>query len=290
MSKILSKINEAAIGADQIKSIMHGNERGACRAVLHPDAARVLLANHNSRNRGIKKKQRDFLKKQMMEGKFRYNGEAIIVGDDGNILNGQHRLSACVDSGVAIEVLMVFGIESERFTTIDQGARRIKADVLSIEGYKNCNLLAATLKQVDQYYSGTIGRSGHAYTENSLALDLIKKYPDVEESLDKVSGIVLTKKSLAAALHYVFSQLNQDDADEFVSVVVDGVKPGVDYTSVGEAAAMLSQWLTRASIGPKRMPAHYIANIWLKAWNAGRTGNLPRVLIYRESEGSIKAI
>lgn len=290
MSSVLSKINTATIDAEQIARIMNTKEKGACRAVLYPDAARVLLEKHNNRNRGIKKRQRDFLKQQIIDGKFCYNGEAIIVGDDGNILNGQHRLAACVESGVAIEVLMLFGIQSERFATLDQGSRRIKADVLSIEGFKNCNQLAAALKQVDNYYHGTIGKNAFAYAENAQAIELIKKYPEVEDSLNTVAGIVLTKRSLAAALHFIFSRIDQDDADEFVSVVVDGVKPGVDYSMIGESAAMLSQWLTRASVGPKRLPVHYIANIWIKAWNAGRTGSLPKMLVYREYEGAIKAV
>lgn len=38
--------------------------------------------------------------KQMKDGKWRLNGEPIIVDDQGCCVNGYHRLSACIEAGV----------------------------------------------------------------------------------------------------------------------------------------------------------------------------------------------
>ena len=50
---------------------------------------------------------------------------------------------------------------------------------------------------------------------------------------------------------------------------------------------MLRESLMKCPISSKKTPQHYIANVWIKAWNAGRTGSFPKLLAYKESEGQI---
>jgi len=81
--------------------------------------------------------------------------------------------------------------------------------------------------------------------------------------------------------------VDEDQADEVCGVILDGVRPDVSYGNTGKAASMLREWLMKCAISSKKTPQHYIANVWIKAWNAGRTGNFPKLLVYKESEGQI---
>lgn len=287
----LQELEAVEITADDIKEIMDARQPGVCRAILSPCAARLLLERHNARNRGIKAHQKYFLRGQMESGQFIYNGESIVVGDDNQVMNGQHRLSACVECAAPIEVLMVFGVPARAFVTIDQGARRGGADVLSIEGQKNCVALAGCLRQVDNYFHSAIGKS-HAggksqRNDNAKFLKLLAQYPDVNESVTKMLHCKLTPPSLAAALHYLFAMQDNAQAEEFCDVILEGVKTDVEYSDAGKASAMLREWLMRQAIGHKTTPPVYVANVWIKAWNAGRTGVFPKVLIYKENEGQL---
>jgi hypothetical protein len=285
-------IDAVEMHAEDVAEIISSGQAGVCRAVLSPEAAGLLLAKHNTRNRGVKRHQREFLKRQIEREQFAYNGETIVIGDDGQVMNGQHRLIACVAAGVPIEVLMVFGVPAKHFVTIDQGARRNAADVLTIEGHKSCTCLAGCLRQIDNYFNDCLGRS-HAKgsigdrADNARALQLVEKYPDVAASVSAMVHCRLTPPALAAALHYLFCMVDREQADEFCGVVLDGVKPDVTYSDIGKAAAMLREWLMRAAIGFKKTPPHYIANVWIKAWNAGRTGVFPKILVYKDLEGQI---
>jgi hypothetical protein len=274
---------------DDIEDILTSDQRGVCRAILSPQAAALLLKNHNFRNRGLKKHQKAFLQRQIDSDKFVYNGETIIVGDNGQILNGQHRLAACVASGKSIEVLMVFGVPATAFITVDQGARRSGGDVLAIEGHKNCTNLAGTLRQIDNYFKGALGKSHAAGPsgaegrgDNSFTLELLARYPEAEDSVSKMKAIRISTPAVACALHYLFCQRSPEQAEEFCDVVLNGFSPDVQYTDVGRAAGMLREWLTRAALGSKKTPPWVQANIWIKAWNAGRTGVMPKVLSWKD--------
>jgi len=284
-------IEACVLDVEDIEEILTSDQRGVCRAVLTPAAAALLLKNHNFKNRGLKKHQKAFLQKQIESGKFVYNGETIIVGDNMQILNGQHRLTACVASGMSIEVLIVFGVPSAAFTTVDQGSRRNGSDLLSIEGHKNCTVLAACLRQIHNYYKGAIGKShapGPAGEEvrgdNSFTLELLSRYPECEQSVAKMRSICITPPSIACALHYLFSKVDAEQAEEFCEVILNGFQPNSSYTAIGESAGMLREWLVKAATGSKskKTVPWVVANVWIKAWNAGRDGHLPKLLNWKD--------
>lgn len=291
MTTKVHELDVVEVTAEDIKEILDSRQAGVCRAILSPCAARLILERHNERNRCLKQHQERFLRAQIVEGKFTYNGESVVFGDNNQLMNGQHRLNACVHAEVPIEVLLVFGVPAKAFVTIDQGARRSGADVLSIEGNKSCTALAGCLRQIDAYFHDAIGKPHYGSTrtrnENSRFLDLLRQYPDAKQSVKKMLPCKLTPPSLAAALHCLFGMHDKAQADEFCDVVLDGVKTDVDYTAAGRAAAMLREWLMRQAISHKKQPPHYTANVWIKAWNAGRTGVFPRLLIYKETEGQV---
>lgn len=51
--------------------------------------------------------------RQMSAGRWQENGETIIVGKSGNLLDGQHRLQAVIRSGVSIMAIIVFGVDDD---------------------------------------------------------------------------------------------------------------------------------------------------------------------------------
>jgi hypothetical protein len=285
-------IEAVEINAEDVQEILESRQAGVCRAILLPEAASLLLTQFNANNRGIKRHQREFIKVQVQENRFLYNGETIVIGDNRQVMNGQHRLSACVAADMPIEVLIVFGVPSKVFVTIDQGSRRNGADVLTIKGQQNCSCLAAALRQIDNYFHDCIGQphaSGRTVDrhDNAKSLELLEKYPGVQHSVSMMVHCRLTPPGLAAALNYLFRMVDETDADEFCGVVMNGVQTDATYSQVGKAAGLLREWLMRAAIGSKKMPARYIANVWIKAWNAGRTGVFPKILVYKDGEGQV---
>lgn len=62
---------------------------------ITPDRAKQLL-EMNTRNRNVLHSNLDILTEEIRKGRFVANGDAIRIAKDGTILDGQHRLLACV--------------------------------------------------------------------------------------------------------------------------------------------------------------------------------------------------
>ena len=87
-------------------------------AEITPAYAAELL-KQNTNNRPVRPSHVRFLSEAMQRGEFLFNGDAIRISKDNVILDGQHRLLAVVKSNIALKVVVVRGLESEVFKTID---------------------------------------------------------------------------------------------------------------------------------------------------------------------------
>jgi hypothetical protein len=283
-----------AMSYDDICALATDGRILVARAIITPDVAEELLDNNNTRNRGVRKSQMEFLTGQCKNGKFVFNGETIVFGDDGNINNGQHRLLSSVAARVSIDVLLCFGVPKGCFATYDQSSRRTPGDVLSIEGHGNSIKLSAALRHVDNYYAGGMGKS-HASGDrtsrgdNSYVLELFEKYQGVDECVKRCAGFPrYTTATLAAALYWLFCREDAHAAEQFFKIVEDTTQAGESHHPVMfEAATKLRKWLTTNALGSRKSPGNVVANIWIKGWNAYRTGAIPKIYLYRDEEGQI---
>lgn len=109
-------------------------------------AAELLKLNPDNRN--IRPTKAGQFAADMRSGKWTFNGEPIIISDDGLINDGQHRLSAIIDANTPVLMLFVFGVARAARFTVDQGAARAAGDYLSMEGVQNANACAAIARLV----------------------------------------------------------------------------------------------------------------------------------------------
>jgi hypothetical protein len=79
---------------------------------------------HNSRNRKIVAAHVDAIARDIRAGNWMMNAQPICFARDGRLLNGQHRLSAVMQAGEAIEVPVMRGLPEEAYATYDIHAKR----------------------------------------------------------------------------------------------------------------------------------------------------------------------
>jgi hypothetical protein len=94
---------------------------------ITPDRARAMLAN-NEGNRRRRDRTVARYAATMVAGNWVMSAEPIIVGKTGRLLNGQHRLSAIMASGVAVRALVAYGVDDATFLVLDRGIPRTIAD------------------------------------------------------------------------------------------------------------------------------------------------------------------
>ncbi len=103
---------------------------------ITPETAKKMLAT-NVKNRKIKSVPLSTLEESMSGDEWSLNGESIIFDINGNLLDGQHRLTSCVKTGKTIDAVIVRGVQGDTQDTIDSGTRRHLADYIKMDGYKN---------------------------------------------------------------------------------------------------------------------------------------------------------
>src|SRR4051794_37109554 len=92
-------------------------ESGA-RVLVTPEMAMRLL-DANKLNRPLTSGHAERIAQQIIQGKWRFNGDTIKISEDGDVLDGQHRLFAIIEAKIAVETIIVYGIKRDAFATID---------------------------------------------------------------------------------------------------------------------------------------------------------------------------
>jgi hypothetical protein len=90
---------------------------------ITPQMAEEYLT-HNTRNRKIVAAHVDAIARDIRAGNWMMNAQPICFARDGRLLNGQHRLSAVLQAGEAIEVPVMRGLPEEAYATYDIHAKR----------------------------------------------------------------------------------------------------------------------------------------------------------------------
>lgn len=112
---------------------------------ITPQKASLLLKN-NTRNRPVSEHRVNQYAQDMETGNWKLNGETIKLDTNGVILDGQHRLHACIKANKSFSTYILYNLNSDVFDTIDTGKNRNGADVLSIKDVKYYSLCAAAIK------------------------------------------------------------------------------------------------------------------------------------------------
>ncbi len=108
----------------------------------------------NDKNyRKLKKAWARALQSYMREGDFTFNYDSVMFDENGNLLNGQHRMTAAVAAKMPLRVVVIRGVPAEvgLITTVDRGLARTLHDELLNRGEQNVNRLVVALVQSWHY-------------------------------------------------------------------------------------------------------------------------------------------
>lgn len=257
------------------------------RVTITPEKAGELLAmntNNRNMNKAAVKKYAD----DMREGLWQYNGDPIRVSATNVLLDGQHRLQACVQSGVSFECELIENLPDEVRPTIDTGRKRSAADVLNImTGSSMANGgIAAAGRQVLNYVCGMHPSQSQS---TPAIVRLLQRYPDITESYrlaSKCNGI-LVPGPLAAIL---FIGTRQPTFEKRAKAFVEAVKSGADMQEGDPRLAIREAFINKRMGGAgNRIPNVtwcFIATA--RAWNAWVTGReLQRILVKPNEDGTL---
>lgn len=245
---------------------------------ITPGMAKAFL-ECNSDNRPLSMVTVDKYAAAMRRGEWLLNGEPIIFFTDGKLGNGQHRLSAIIKATMSIDMLVVRGVASSAFITMDAGKVRGASDVLSISNEKNTIKLAAGARSYLAY--GMKSRAAFEITSSQI-LKAVEDHSDLRywaNQYSKKKGLRAIPASIIGYLAVASEKHGIEMLEDFVEKVGSGI--GMED---GDPALLLRERFIYASNKRMAIARTHASALIIKAINAHIKGKKIGLLRYSDHE------
>lgn len=103
----------------------------------------VEMLTRNTGNRLMKTRAVQTYARAMRNGKWRLTNQGIGFDVDGQLVDGQNRLQACILADASFTTIMITGLERSAREVVDTGVKRLFADVLRMNSFVNVHWLSA---------------------------------------------------------------------------------------------------------------------------------------------------
>lgn len=209
----------------------------------------------------------------MSEGRWAENGETIKLNAAGELIDGQHRLQGVIESGSALKMLVVKGVNGQAFETIDTGKSRSAADLLALEGFNHTSPMSAAARSLVLYQRGLWeGKTGGAIRISPLeVIDCIRNNPDITHAVGLIQKDYkefgkLWSRGSAAFLLTIARRQNPHKADRFFSEVSNGSATSTEAITF----KLRDRLMHNAASRTHKLPPRALSSICVKAWVAFR--------------------
>lgn len=246
---------------------------------VDPDTAVAWLAT-NAHNRRLKKSVVRFYVQQMEAGAWAGDApEPISFDQDGNLINGQHRLEAIVEADRPQRLLVARGVRRKTRLLLDTGTPRTGADAIAmtwpdLRGDKP-PIYAAAIRGLEVWeVSPDAGPHEHIAQRipNPALVALYPKYARRFEQLYPTAEAIHQAgvrggTGLWLTMLYRFAALSHDQAMVFADKVASGA--GLSERS---PILALRDRLNRMPAGETKLRRQLVARLIVYAWNGWRQG------------------
>lgn len=145
------------------------------------EASKYLERNQN--NRPVRKSTVRRYAETMRRGQWKLTPEPIAFDTNGELINGQHRLAAVVESEATIQCVVARGVDPEAFAVIDSGVSRSMGDRLAQVGVAYSTVAATALRMVLLYrgapdirWAGGLAAANRLLKTSQEILELAEQY------------------------------------------------------------------------------------------------------------------
>jgi hypothetical protein len=262
--------------------------RVAWEWIAPEDAERLL--DRNDSNRNVRSRVVSAYARDMEADRWLTTGETIKIGHNGELLDGQHRLQAVMQTGVGQKFLVVRDLDPEARRVIDTGAVRTGGDALRMAGLGGGNpyALAGAARLFTLWDSGrlthmTSGNRGEDRATHQEIIEAVTQRPDLLDAVHDATrdyqriGIPPGPQAMART---VLADLDAAD-----SIIFWESLAGYSTDGPGDPRATLLFTIRQMrEAGQLRRPGESIGLIFT-AWNAWRDKQKVTSLTTRDSKG-----
>lgn len=216
------------------------NGQFSVAVTITPETAKHILAKHNKNNRNLNSVHVASIARDITNGNWKgHVGDELTIDENGNVINGQHRLNGAVKADIPIEAVMQFGVPAELAGVTDRGRGKTQADELYIKGDKKyatelASLTNITLAMTNNPYRPQVWINNNKASPVELTNFREENVKELKESLTfalttpHTRDIMVT--SVAALCHFVLKNTThgKQKANEYMSGLLTGANLAAD--------------------------------------------------------------
>jgi hypothetical protein len=221
---------------------------------IGPSLAAVLFKDHNGKNRSLVYSRANDYADAMARGEWRFNHQGIAFNEDGDLIDGQHRIAAVVLSGKEQLFMITTGLENEAIDTVDRSVRRSIGESLEMRGYTNGRLKANVAKDALSYMAEVQGEKKR-FSDQQIEAYVMEKNDLLDEALAigtastlNVSDACLSKAVASKIAHLMFEGLWPK---VFISGYLASIQQGIGSYQSAPSIVLEKQFM-RSKISDKR--------------------------------------
>lgn len=238
-------------------------------AWVGPALAEELLTSYEIDYRKLRPKHADNLARDMSSNNWNFDGSPIRIDVNGNLLDGQHRLTAVKKSGIRLLFLFVTGLPVSVYSTIDTVLARRFADALRKDKYNNVTGRGALVNILDRWLTHKPLDLAYKLTHTELYAIHDKHVNGIDRAMELTVGIAKKtpmQTSLIAFSWWILLQIDEEKAHNFMTQFIHG--ESIKRTM--PAFTIRTKFLNESD---RRFNRQETLDMFFQAWNAFYVGN-----------------
>jgi|688.fasta_scaffold185642_2 hypothetical protein len=252
---------------------------------IAPDTALEMLEKNTSNYRNRSDSTTSRYESDMAKGLFTITTATIAFAEDGRLIDGQTRLTACVQSGVGFWTFVLRNCPKELIDdpNQDKGKMRNLSLYLKKHGYSNTTAMAGSIRALRRYCGfKSLRCDGASSITDAACLSICQQMPDLFfKCVARVANSTALKKvyppSVTIAFYYIASHRSVEDADTFMKVLAKEQ----DELSNHPANVFREQVMADRKMEPNRY-----MNLMFSAFNSMVLGESRKLI--RESDSALQ--
>lgn len=254
--------------------------------LVTPEMATAML-NRMMQNRTLSGARVSQYARDMKNKRWTRNPSPICIAPSGELMDGQHRLWAVIESDTPVLFKIEQDVPEEVMESIDTGRIRTFADLCVIQlDQRNATAFGAAVRLMYRYDNKTLTVNRRPPISNAELKDTVQRHPMLQLVVSRaVNKGLRTIMSPASGVFVwaLLSELDEIAADNFMQATRDGMWPNGAVLMPMDMPFILRNRLVGLQSKARRTDWNVVetAALTIKAWNAWRRGRPLQVLRWR---------
>ena len=260
-----------------------------------PQMAAMFLKNQR-KNRNTKQTNLQKIKKDLQEGRWRFNGDPLRFNEEGKLGDGAHRCTEIVATGIGVWCLIIKNIPDEAFDTMDTGSVRSPGDVFGFHDIPNAVKIASLVRAYNSLKSGSItilqgvGADHNSSATNLSSLALLDIYNEDVDGFNNAHIIaascyrkvrLMSESGIGSMAYYLIKDKHhsQEQVEDFFSQLFT-----LKNASLNVIRLLYDKLAPCAYNRKLKLDGRFRRAIIIKTWNCYIQGKDLKLLSYNEEK------